>query len=266
MRVTQNLSGKNDPGENLGAGLGSPADGYWGEVAIHFAAGRPLLLSIGENERRRLSRQLKSSSEFFHVFTRSNQMIAVRRSAVTDMCLADDECDTFGPEHDSYPSDGVWQHTESAAFWQIAGELLRDSEFEELEEQFGKDEVAAVARTIGVSVPDEIDALIDVGTVDAADHEAVLASAERMRERVEHLTCQIIWQLSTGKVRRSECLGGADLSGFEWIENARDPKTPGQMIVVDDPEAHMSLINVGALDYIALPRHRYFAWKEQNSA
>jgi hypothetical protein len=265
MGITDETSGESEHEEKRAIELGMAADRYWGEIAIHFAEGPALLLSIGERERSRLARQLRTSSKFFHIFARANQMVAVRRSAVTDVCLADDDCDTFGPEHDSYSGDGLWQVTESPDFWRIAGNLLRAADLQEIEEQFGKEEVAAVARTIGLNMPDDIDGLIEAGRVAAEKREPVLADAARALQTTERLTCQITWQLSAGKIRRRECGEKMDLSRFRWIEEARDPRTPGQMIIVKDPDDQMSFISVNALDYISLPRQLYFAWKERVS-
>jgi transcriptional regulator with XRE-family HTH domain len=231
----------------------------WGEVTMHFAHGAPLVLTISYGEYRRLFRQLQDDGAFFHVFSMSNQMVAVRRAAVTDAYLADDGSNTFGPEHDSYVPGHAW-FSEEERFWEIADDLTREAlSLEEIEEKYGRDAVTNVARDIGLNMPQDIDRLISEGLVAATDRESVLAEAAQILADTTRLALDISWQLSDGKVRRTAASRDNDMTQYWWIDDAEDPDNQGPMIIVDVEDAQTAFINPNQLDYISIPEHRYQA-------
>lgn len=241
-----------------------PEEYYWGEIAVHFLKGPALVLSISYGEYKRLFRQLQGDGKFFHVFSLSNQMVAVRRPAVTDLYLADDGSSTYGPEHDSYDAVGVWRST--AGFWEIVEDLVGEADsFEELEANYGKDAVTDVARSIGLNMPGDIDRLIEEGKVDAKDRESVLADAEQSLETARRLALDVTWQLSVGKVRRASSWD-CELTRYWWIRDECDPEAQGSMIIVEAEDAQTAFINPDELDYISIPEHRYCAAEEEEMA
>jgi transcriptional regulator with XRE-family HTH domain len=240
-----------------------PDDVYWGEITIHFRVGVPLVLSISYQEYKRLFAQLQDDGQFFHVTALSNQLVAVRRAAVTDVYLAEDGSDTFGPEHDSYDADAVGMWPSTPAYWHVVEELLTElDEREEIEARYGKDAVTEIARAIGLDMPSDIDWLIEAGQVEPKDRESTLAEAERMLDKMRRLTTDVMWQLSDGKVRYGSARDG-DLGRYWWMEGVGDPQDQGPMIVVDVEDAQTAFVNPDELNYISIPEHRYRATMEE---
>jgi transcriptional regulator with XRE-family HTH domain len=239
-----------------------PDEYYWGEIAIHFTKGPALVLSISYGECKRLFRQLQGDGKFFHVFSLSNQMVAVRRAAVTDVYLADDGSSTFGPEHDSYDAVGPWRPS-TIRFWKIAEDLVGEVDsIEELEAKYGKDAVTEVARSIGLNMPEDIDRLIEEGKVGAKDRDSVLAEAEQTLETAKRIALDVTWQLSVGKVRRASSWD-CELTRYWWIQDECDPEAQGPMIIVETEDAQTAFINPDELDYISIPEHRFRAAEEE---
>lgn len=241
-------------------------DAYWGEAVIHFRHGTALVLSISYEEYKRLFAALQDDTKFFNIVTLSNRIVAVRRAAVTDVYLADEASDTYGPEQGTYEiaSTGLWSR--DPRYWQIVDDLVSDAKYrEDIEEEYSKDTVTEIARGIGLDMPDDIDWLIREGQVDASERESALLEAAETLERVRHLACDVTWRLSMGKVRH-EPAWACDLTGFWWIEDG-DLELQGPMIIVDlQDNAQTAFINPDELDYLSIPEHRYRAAIEEEMA
>lgn len=222
---------------------------YWGEVAIHFSNGRPLVLSISREEHRRLLQQLQCDDEFFHVHSLSNQLVAVRRAAVTDVYMAAEESETYGPEHEAYDVAHVWPAYVDH-FWEIVDDLVY-GKIEEAESKYGKDLVIDVAMSIGMKV-ENVDALGEHGR--PAVRETAIEEALQTFAEVKKLASNVVWQLSVGKTRQTSALS-CDLSRYSWISDTCDPATP--MIIAEAEDAQIVFINPQELDYFSIPEHRY---------
>jgi transcriptional regulator with XRE-family HTH domain len=66
---------------------GDPLD-YWGDIAIHFTVGQPLVLAISHDQHKRLFALVQGHAEFLPVYSMSNQIVGVRRAAITDLSFA----------------------------------------------------------------------------------------------------------------------------------------------------------------------------------
>jgi transcriptional regulator with XRE-family HTH domain len=235
-----------------------PGTQYWGELVAHFGKGPPLIVSIDFEQYSSIFRGLQDpKAQFLSIESRhSNQMIAVRRAAITDIYLSDDGSDTYGPEHESYDL-GPFGVYPSDAFWEIADELLSDEAREELNEGYGEEEVTHVARAIGLDMPEDIDRLIEAGNVPTEEREKVLKEAEESLDRARQATKQITWQFSNGKVRREDYSYDNEFLRYWWVRDEVDPDGQGPMIIVEAEDAQTAFINPHAIDYISIPLHKF---------
>jgi transcriptional regulator with XRE-family HTH domain len=234
---------------------------YYGEMAIHFAKGNPIVLSITYGEYNRVHRDLfQNDRPYFAVFALSNQIVGVRRAAVTDISFAAEHSGSLGFEHDLYREleseivPGVW--SEAAEYWDIVEVVAcpNDRDREDVVKQYGELRVLEVERDIGLHMPDEIDDLIASGKVLADERQAELDKAEARLAKARKLGADIKWQLSNGKVRQETAVDDEDLVHFWWIADC----APAGEIIFSGADDHSYWINPAALDYISIPAHKFY--------
>jgi len=229
---------------------------YFGEITIHFSTNSaPLLLSISEEARTGLYRQLGEGGDFILVESLANQTVLIRRAAVKDVYISSEAFDTFGP--DSYEGYiGVFPDEE---FWQIVEELEAETEDDDLiEAGFEQSRIDDVRNTILLTEA-QVDGLIAEGKVTAEDREQVLAKASEKTERFYDRATKVTWQMSTGQLRRENFVDGKDLyNALSGIEVG--PDELDDMICLPAEGYHRTIfINKHALDYLSVPTHKFNA-------
>lgn len=239
---------------------GFDESGHYGEIAIHFKKGNPIVLSISPWEHRRLYLELQGDSKFFPIYTLSNQIVGVRRAAVTDVSFASEDSCSFGFEHDLYREfeseivPGVW--SSDADYWDIVEVVACPSEREreDIVEIYGEDRVSEVERDIGLLMPDEIDQMVASGNVLPEERQVKLDQAVATLAKARELGADVKWQLSNGKVRQETVNYDEDLENFWWIaRSAQDDDD----IIFRGADNQSYWINPDALDYISIPAHKF---------
>jgi transcriptional regulator with XRE-family HTH domain len=237
---------------------------YWGEISLHFVSGNPIVLPISENECERLFSALQESppalNPFISIFTLSNQIVAVRRSALTDVCLSREEADTYGPEHKTYRDLGVVESvtSKSKGYWEIAECFLSDGVRDDVAAKYGTQEVQHVFEDLDVEWHKmKIDELIANKELKVEDREATIGDVEEAIEHVAELAFKAKWQLSNGKVRK-ENFDVEDMGQLDWIGQEFEPENP--FIVKNYHGGQWHFINPDSLDYISIPAHAYQTW------
>lgn len=226
---------------------------YFGEVAIHFAKGTPLLLPVTEQVRASLLEQLRSSGTYVVAETLDNRMVVIRRDAITDVYFSSDAYDTYGPADQKYsdhlglaPDDDFWKIVEC----QDCLDLLED----ELEQE-RIDEVLNQVRL----TEDQLDRLVADGHVLPEDRERVGAeTAERSSEFMDRATT-VCWQLTSGQLRRETATESEILyEVFCSFTPDDDDALLEHVIYLPLEGYHRTIvITVSALDYISIPKHKF---------
>jgi transcriptional regulator with XRE-family HTH domain len=266
------ILGKYKPIEVLPSAFPAGLDGkpesehYYGEAAIHFQNGKPLLLSISLEALKLLSAALhRLNRKFITVKSLCNQTAVIRTAAVTDIYFtyddAHDELGGFGPEADDYEYEDV--HLPDPRDWHII-ELLRRETAEEIIKQ-GCDPAAVerIAKLFNQRDVERIqeEAASSDGTITPENVEkVVLACPERRRHaaRLMDLATQTVYQLANGKRRsiwitREETFIDPIAS---LVENEGACGETAITLAPDDDFERSIFINLDALDYITVPTHK----------
>ena len=228
---------------------------YYGEVSIHFCGGgAPLLLSISEGAFTRLHRDLQRDVAFVTVESLANQTVAIRAKAVADVYFSSEAYDDFGPEHGTYSN-----HTDlqipDARDWEIIESLAADGVGLE---DFDPADIERVRKIIMIT-NEQYEKLVADGAIEAEDLENERAKNQVETDLILDMSYKATYQLSTGQrrsvnVEEPEDLFNAfyELTDFDGGEPADD------MIRLEAAGRHRIIfINKGALDYVAIPTHRY---------
>ncbi|MBB5371653.1 MULTISPECIES: helix-turn-helix transcriptional regulator [unclassified Janthinobacterium] len=230
---------------------GDGARSYFGEIVIHFNSGNPsLLLPISEKERDRLYSQLEETGSGFSVESLDNQVIYVRRAAVTDIFLSSDAYDDYGPEHGSYEHHlGIYPDDD---FWHIV-EFFEDPTF--VEEDYGLQRTKEVFEKISLSEEDLND-LVAKGHVTEDSRAEVREEADKRTAAFYARATTVTWQLSSGKKRQEYIDSNQTISDmFSMLERAADDEK--HMICLPAEGYHRSIfINPTAIDFISVPAHK----------
>jgi transcriptional regulator with XRE-family HTH domain len=230
----------------------SHPDNYGGNVAIHFEKGEPIVLAISEDEHCRLYSVVQEDQDFFSVYSMSNQIVGVRRAAVTDLSFAEEAGGTFGLEHDYYKENdlvtGVWPGTDQT--WHIIEVLTSMDDGYEIPaivDRYGRARIDRIAEKFGIDILENVREPVAGKKVEAGHHQYT----EKAIAKATALACNVKWQLSNGKVRQVSMLYREQLVRFGWMtESAASEDT---LFDVDD---NMSCwINPDTVDYISIPAH-----------
>ncbi|MGV2289529.1 helix-turn-helix transcriptional regulator [Trinickia sp. YCB016] len=221
---------------------------YFGELAIHFEKGAPILLPVSEEMRSSLLRQLSTGSTFIAAESLDNRMLFIRRNAVTDIYISSEAYDTFGPEEyvdhlGVAPDDDFWKIIESLDCL----EDVRD-EFEEsrIEEVLGKVRMTEAA----------LDKLVETGNVEPEDREKVWKESTDLTEKLLKRAQTVSWQLSSGQLRHEYVYENRLLyEVFSLLELSDDME---DVICLPLEGYHRTIvIRKSALDYVSIPRHKF---------
>jgi transcriptional regulator with XRE-family HTH domain len=236
-----------------------PAD-YWGDIAVHFAKGEPIVLAISEDEHSRLYSAVQRDEEFFHVYSMSNQIVGLRRAAVTDLSFAHEAGGTCGLEHDYYKErrlvTGAWVGTHET--WRIIEALIDESaiDTQEIVDLFGRTRVDRIAEKFGVDILENVHEPVEGEQVKIGEGQY---SESRIALATE-LACNVKWQLSNGKVRQEPIIYREELARFSWLAEPG----PGNDTFFGINDDIAVWINANTLDYISVPAHSFL--EEQKKA
>jgi transcriptional regulator with XRE-family HTH domain len=234
---------------------------WWGDVAIHFVRGEPIVLAISEEECDRLYRDLQVQPDkvFFSVSSLANQLVAVRREAVTDLTFASCGTELFGPEHDYYKKHdlrtGVWPGNDET--WAIVEELtVCDGEMDRdpIVEKYGEPRVARIEMSIGLHLLENIDELVAAGEVEPDDRQRALDRATKRLAKATELANAIKWQLSNGKVRKEFPAETGTLENFWWMTEDHGPLDE-QSILFSGAYEQRHWVSANNVDFISVPAH-----------
>ncbi|OOG24353.1 hypothetical protein B1C78_08875 [Thioalkalivibrio denitrificans] len=222
---------------------------YFGEVAVHFAAGGPLLLPISEAERSSLYRQIQGGSAFIIAESLDNRLVYIRREAVSDVYFSSEAYDTYGPEEYTghlgvLPDDDFWQIVEHMDF--------PDS----LDGEVDEERIDAVLRQVRLT-DEDLDQLVASREVAAEDRDDVKKEAAQTTRELFDRATQILWQLSSGKLR-FECVGESRVV-FEALSAIEiDPDDMDDVIYLPIEDYHRTvMIRKPEIHYISIPKHIY---------
>ena len=143
----------------------SGADGYWGEVAIHFVSGsEPVVLGISASERDRLAGELQThDSEFVEVVGLCNEHYLIRRHGISEAYLSDEAAERLGAPEDDYPHFMRIQLVDDR-LWDVLSNFNQKSD--SLEKDFPPDDIVeALSHFMGPSeITESLSAQIDEAT------------------------------------------------------------------------------------------------------
>lgn len=232
---------------------------YYGEVAIHFLSGsKPLLLSISEEAFQRLHRDLQRQKKFVALQSLSNQTVAIRTEAISDLYFSSEAYDDYGPEHETGKyDDHVSLQLPDNRDWEIIECLSSDFG----DEDFDEADVRRVQNRIMIT-DEQYKKLVADGRIKAEDLEEERKKNTAETDRIFELANHVVYQLSTGE-RRSVFIEGGDedlFAAFYPLVDFGDMHEDDEMILFRNAGYHRTIfINPLALDYVSLPTHKFEA-------
>lgn len=224
---------------------------YFGELAIHFNKGEPVLLPISEEARSSLYSQLGARSAFIALDTLDNRIIFIRREAFTDIYISSEAYDTYGP--DAYvdhlgiaPDDDFWKIVECL-------DCLDD-----VSEEFDRDRVEEVLRQVSMTET-ALDELVKSGDVAPEDREKVWRECTDRAEKFQRRAQTISWQFSSGQTRYEHVLENRlAYEIFSLLELDND-NIDGAIEIPFEGYHRSVVIRKSALNFISIPRHKFNA-------
>jgi hypothetical protein len=196
---------------------------------------------------------VQGNDEFFSVYSMSNQIVGVRRAAVTDLSFAHEAGGTFGLEHDYYKKHhlvtGAWVGTHET--WRIIEALTDESaiDTEEIVDHFGRARVDRIAEKFGVDILENVHEPVAGEKVEIGKNQY----SEEKITRATDLACNVKWQLSNGKVRQEPIIYREELARFSWLTEPG----PGADTFFGINDDIAVWINPNTLDYISIPAHSF---------
>jgi transcriptional regulator with XRE-family HTH domain len=245
----------------------APADlQYYGEVAIHFHSGsEPLLLSISEEVRSRLYRNLHLDPKFVTVKDLGNRTVAIRKSAISDLYLSSEAYDDYGPEHDEPGyKEGTPLQFPDPRDWEIIECLSCDSEGIE---NFGEEDVERVTEAVMVT-DQQYTKLVADGCIKPEELEAEKVKNAAATNEIFEMATSVIYQLSTGKRRCVDVTNCNLIEAFgDLVDDGGENFDEGSSILLQSAGYHRSVfINPDAVDYISIPTHLLERSSDETSA
>lgn len=228
---------------------------YYGEVAIHFSGkGAPLLLSISEGEFSRINYNLQMDNEFVAIESLANQTVIIRTKAIADLYFSSEAYDDYGPENDSYTDNLNFQMPDSRD-WEIVEAFATEGIGLE---DFDQDHVKRIQERIMIT-DDQYKELVADGLIKPEDLEKERAKNQAKTDLLFNNATYVFYQLSTGQ-QRSVYID-SDENIFNAFANLIDSDggDPAENMIRLEAESYHRLvfINKNALDYVAIPSHKY---------
>lgn len=236
---------------------------YFGEVSIHFAGGgKPLVLSISDAEFSKLHHDLQTDRNYVMVKSLCNQTVLIRTEAISDLYLADEASDSFGPEH--YEDDGYENHFNKQIpdnrDWEIIEELQHGDANE-----YVLEDVKRVQEMIMIT-DDQYKELVADGRIKLEDLESEKAKNWKRTEEIFHYASRTTYQLSTGR-RRSLYLDDREMYSAFWpFTDELDGEMTELIRIEYVNEAQYAFLNKRAFDYVMMPTHKFEAGQIDQAA
>lgn len=243
--------GQSESFDLLGIHADSPAwRKYFGEVSIHFASGSPpLLLPITESERSKLQLALLAEDSFIQLESLDNRIVFIRRKAIADAFFSSEAYDDYGPENDYgaqylgiYPDENFWHIVEHLDCLEIVAD------------EFGEQEINEALKK-AVLDDNALDELIANGSIPPEKREHVQAEIAQLTTQLVSRACHVIWQIPglpsrCATIHDNKALHEA-FSMF-MLHNEQD-----MLHLAPDGYHREIFLNLSALDFIAIPAHKY---------
>jgi transcriptional regulator with XRE-family HTH domain len=239
---------------------------YYGEVAIHFRSGNEsLLLSISEEARSHLYRNLQLNSTFVTVKDLGNRTVAIRRNAVSDLYLSSEAYDDYGPEHgEPGYKEGTPVQFPDPRDWEIIECLACDSEGIE---DFAEEDVERVEKAVMITDQQYTELVAD-GCIKPEELETEKAKNAAVTDKIFEMATSVVYQLSTGKRRRvnvTDC--NLDEAFGDLVDDDGETFDEDSSILLQSEGYHRSVfINPDAVDYISIPTHLLERNSDETSA
>lgn len=227
---------------------------YYGEISLHFVSGgKPLVLSISEAARLDFINAMENENYFISIRSLTNQLVAVRREAISDVYLCSEAHDDFGPEHSTYDYPFPYQIPDNRD-WEIIHDLLLElgtddfdkksvKLFKELFEHNNEDCLTEISQSESETANDKVPTLSEMAI---------------------NLVTDVTYQLSNG-VRRE--LGMEDdenvFEMFEYISSYLDGSDDKFIHISDAGYHHYLYLNLSTVDFVSVPTQRYHIGKEE---
>jgi transcriptional regulator with XRE-family HTH domain len=228
---------------------------YYGEIAAHFhGGGESLLLSISEEARSHLFRNLRLTSKFVTIKDLGNRTVAIRREAISDLYLSSEAYDDYGPEHHEpgykdgtpiqFPDPRDWEIIESLACGGVDFEDFSDADVERVQK--------AVLIT-----GEQYEKLVVDGFIKTEDLETEKAKNAAITDKTFEMATSVVYQLSTGQRRT---VNVTDCELYEALSDLVDDDGENfdedSSIILQSEGYHRAVfINPDAVDYISIPTH-----------
>ena len=228
----------------------APADGsrlhvddlYYGEVAIHYLIGAPLLLPVSYAEASDLITQFERGNTYLLVRSADNRTVLLRNDAIADIYVSSEAYDTYGPAGISYEHIGPIDF--SFAFWQVMG--ADDLDFEGRIEEA---QVQAAYRALENYV---------------LEYEDEQDLPELIRSRAQ----DVVWRYSGGQARSETLvhrLGKDDVDAVDgiiaWVRvvaGGGDGQKRSRFTWDHCPGHRQMAIHLAQIDYLCAPDHIVF--------
>lgn len=239
---------------------------YYGEIAVHFrGGGESLLLSISEEARSRLFRNLRLASKFVTVMDLGNRTVAIRREAISDLYLSSEAYDDYGPEHDQLGyKDGTPIHSPDPRDWEIIESLACDCVGLE---DFSDEDVERVQKAVLIT-DEQYEKLVADGLIKAEDLEAEKAKNTALTENIFEMATSVVYQLSTGQRRTVNVTYCELYEAFsDLVDDDGENFDEDSSIILQSEGYHRAVfINPDAVDYISIPTHLLMKSRDDISA
>lgn len=228
------------PGENI-----LEEQQYYGQIAIHFCSGSPLIMPISETARGHLHDYFSDDSKFFRIESMDNRLAFVRKEAIASISLSSE---AFEPPDDEIDSDGVFVMNDDR-FWCAMEniEALEDADIP-------KDCAESFLTWLGISkeeIPD-----IFACDIESLDSSTPDGAKKRMIASLYRKATEMVVQYSNGRISRDRILDEESLYDSFYEINA-DDMTEKFVFVPIEGHHRALIINLDCMDFIAIPKHKF---------
>jgi transcriptional regulator with XRE-family HTH domain len=227
---------------------------YYGDVAIHFQSGEPLLLAISEDAFAGLYEDLQGNAAFVTVQSLANQTVIIRTKAISDLYFSSEAYDDYGPEHGTY-NNYIDIQIPDARDWEIIEDLAHDG----IGEDFDVADVGRVRNMIMIT-DEQYEKLVTDGLIKAEDLDSERAKNQAETDRIMNLATKATYQLSAdGKKRSVHVYNSENLydAFYELIDFGGDISADCMIRWEAEGRHRIIFINKESLDYVMIPTHSF---------
>ena len=211
-----------------------------------------MLLSISEAAYDRLYQDLQDDKKFVTVESLTNQTVALRAKAISDLYFSSEAYDDFGPEHETYKHTGL--QLPDTRDWEIIECLAHD---EVGIEDFDPVVVERVRKAVMIT-DEQYKQLVADGRIKAEELEIERAKNNAATDQIFELATRTTYQLSTGQKRKVYIDGSEAVYEAFWELVDFDGDQDDGMIRIPAEGYHRTIfLNKDALDYVSIPTHQF---------